>query len=54
MKITSFRLDPFYEPLHNAALKFPEIAFQPKSHLVFNTLPQLESVIPAKTHDRDE
>jgi hypothetical protein len=45
MKITSFRLDPFYEPLHNAVLKFPEVASQPKSHLMFVALPQLESVI---------
>jgi hypothetical protein len=40
-------LDPFYEPLHNAVLKFPEDAFQPNSHLMFVALPQLESVIQA-------
>ena len=50
----SFRLDPFCEPLHNAALKFPEVVFQPNLHLMFVTLPQLESVIQAKAHDRDE
>ena len=49
-----FRLDPFYEPLHNAALKFPEDAFQPNSHLMFVALPQLESVIQASTNDRDD
>ncbi len=54
MKITSFRLDPFCEFLQNAALKFPEVAFQPRSHLMFVTLPQLEFVIQAKAHDRDE
>jgi hypothetical protein len=54
VKITSFRLDPFCELLQNAVLKLPEVAFQPKSHLMFVTLPQLESVIQAKAHDRDE
>jgi hypothetical protein len=53
-KITSFRLDPFCELLQNADLKFPEVAFQPGSHLMFVTLPRLEFVIQAKAHDRDE
>jgi hypothetical protein len=54
VKITPFHLDPFCEPLQNAFLKFPEIALQLESHLMFATLPQLEFVIQAKAHDRDE
>ena len=54
VKIRLFRLDPFCEPLQNASLKFPEVALQLESHLVFATLPQLEFVIQAKAHDRDE
>ena len=45
-KMMSFRLDRFPEPLHNATLKFPEVA-PLVLPLLLATLPQLELVVVA-------
>jgi hypothetical protein len=52
MEFTPFSLDRFWKRLHNAALKFPEVALQALP-LLHATLPQLERVVVAKTHQCD-
>ena len=46
------RLDRFWEPLHNAALKFPEIAPQALP-LLLASLPQLELIVVATSYRAD-
>ena len=59
LKITSFRLDPFSEPLHNAALKFLEVFLPPGLHLDFSLsrnlgLSMRDTIATNEPHGGDE
>jgi hypothetical protein len=50
VKIVLIKLDPFYDPLHNAALKFPEVALP--SHYP-SVLPLFRGLSPSSWRRRD-